>query len=187
MCSFFGGGLNLKGSHELLLLGEGLESSVSVLGRGVDEFDIEFLGHPGLGGGEDGLSEDERSLARSHNSSLDKDEIFLDLSVVRESTHGGDVLLDGISLAGSVVGGSTNLTGSNSVDLLVDFGSGVVTHTTTSSNGPLDGSGMPGSDTSDLTETSVRFTLQSFDSVSLDDTGHTVTASDSDGVNDLVV
>merc|ERR1711981_330037 len=81
------------------------ESSVSDLGGGVDEFNIELFGLPGLGGGVDRLSEDERSLARSHNSSLDKDEIFFDLSVVREASHGGDVLLDSISLTSSVVGG----------------------------------------------------------------------------------
>jgi hypothetical protein len=187
MRSFFGDGLNLKGSHELLLLGEGLESSVSVLGRGVDEFDIEFLGHPGLGGGEDGLSEDERSLASTNDSTLDEDEIFIDNTVVRESTDRGDVLLNGISLAHSVGGLSSAGTGTDSVDFLVHLSSRVVTQLSASSNSPLDCSGMPGSDTSDLTETSVRFTLQSFDSVSLDDTGHTVTASDSDGVNDLVV
>ena len=34
-------------------------ASVSVLGLGVDEFDIELLGHPGFGAGEDGLSDND--------------------------------------------------------------------------------------------------------------------------------
>jgi len=188
MRSFFGSSsLNLHGSHELLLLGKGLESSMSVLGRGIDEFDIEFLGHPGLGGGENRLSEDERSLASTNDSTLDEDEIFIDNTVVRETTHRSDVLLNGIGLAHSVGGLSSAGTGGDSVDFLVHLSSRVVTQLSASSNSPLDCSGMPGSDTSDLAETSVRFTLQPFDSVSLDDTGHTVTASDSDGVDDLVV
>lgn len=160
---------------------------MSVLGGGVDEFNIELLGLPGLGGGVDGLSDDEGSLAGSHNSSLDEEEVFVDLSVVRESTHGGDVLLDGISFAGSVVGGTTDDSGSNSVDFLVDLGSGVVTHTTASSDRPLDGSGMPGSDTSNLAETSVRFSLESLASVSLNNTLHSLTAGNSDNIGALVV
>jgi len=159
---------------------------VTVLGGGVDEFNFEVLGLPGLGSGLDRLSEDERSLARSHNSTLDEDEIFVDLSVVRESTHGGDVLLNGISLAGSVVNGTTDGSGSNSVKFLVDFGSGVVTHSSSSANSPLDSSGMPGSDTSDLSETSVRFSLESLASVSLDDTLHSLSSGNTDGVNALV-
>jgi hypothetical protein len=159
---------------------------VTVLGGGVDEFDFELFVLPGLGGGVDRLSEDERSLARSHNSTLDEDEIFVDLSVVRESTHGGDVLLNGISLAGSVVNGTTDGSSSNSVKFLVDFGSGVVTHSSSSANSPLDSSGMPGSDTSDLSETSVRFSLESLASVSLDDTLHSLSSGNTDGVNALV-
>merc|ERR1719272_2252365 len=60
--------------------------------------------------------------------------------------------------------------------ILVDLGSGVVTHTTASSDRPLDGSGMPGSDTSNLAETSVRFSLESLASVSLNNTLHSLTA-----------
>ena len=103
---------------------------MTVLGGGVDEFNFEVLGLPGLGSGLDRLSEDERSLARSHNSTLDEDEIFVDLSVVRESTHGGDVLFDGISFAGTVVDNVLDGTSSYSVDLFVHLGSVMVTHLT---------------------------------------------------------
>ena len=106
---------------------------------------------------------------------------------MRESTEWGDVLLNGISLAHSVVGGTTFSTSSDSVDLLVEFSSGVVTELTASSDRPLDGRWMPSSDTSDLANTSMGASLQSFNSESLDDTLHTLTSGNSDGIDALRV
>ena len=63
----------------------------------------------------------------------------------------------------------------------------MVTHLTTSGNCPLDSSGMPSSDTSDLAETSVRFTVESLDTESLDDTGITFTSGDTNDVAHLVL
>lgn len=175
-----------EGSHELVSLFLGLETSVSVLGRGVDELDVKLFGLPGLDDGEEGLSDDERSLAGSDDSTLDEEEIFVDFTVVGESTHGGNVLFNGISIAGSVVGDVSDLTGTDSVDLLVHLSSVMVTHLTSSGDCPLDSSGMPSSDTSDLTETSVRFTVKSLDTESLDDTLHTVTLGDTVDINAFV-
>ena len=93
------------------------------LGGGVNELDVELLGLPGLGGWEDGLTEHNWSLLGSSNTSLDEHEVLVDLSVVRESSQWSDVLLNGIGSSGSVVLGSTNCTGSNSVHLLVKLGS----------------------------------------------------------------
>jgi len=96
---------------------------VTVLGGSVDELNLELLGLPGLGAGEESLADNDWSLACSHNTTLDKEEIFVDNTVVRESTHGGDVLVDGIGLAHSVVVDTMDGTSTDSVDFLVDLGS----------------------------------------------------------------
>jgi len=159
---------------------------MSVLGGSVDELDVELFGLPSLDNGEEGLSDDERSLAGSDDSTLDEEEIFVDNTVVRESTHGGDVLLNGISFASGVVGDVADCTSTDSVDLLVHLSSVMVAHLTTSGNCPLDSSGMPSSDTSNLAETSVRFTVESLDAESLDNTLHTFTFSNTVDVDALV-
>lgn len=63
---------------------------------GIDELNLELLSLPGLGSCEDGLSENDWSLSGSSNTSLDENEVLVDLSVMWESTHWGDVLLNGI-------------------------------------------------------------------------------------------
>ena len=176
-----------EGSENLLLLSEGLEATVTVLGGSVDELDIDLLGLPGLDSGEDRLSEGDGSLAGASDTTLDEDEVLVDLTVMGEATHGGDVLLDGISLGGSVVGDTTNGTSADSVDLLVELSSGVITELTAAGNRPLDGRGMPGTDTSDLTETSMRLTVKTGDTESLDDTTCSLTAGNTDGVDALGV
>jgi len=159
---------------------------VSVLGRGVNKLDVELLGLPCLDNGEEGLSNDKRSLAGSDDSTLDEEEIFFDLTVVGESTHGGDVLLNGISFAGGVVGNVADFTGTDSVDFLVHLSSVMVAHLTTSGDCPLDSSGMPSSDTSDLAKTSMGLTVESLDAESLDNTLHTVTLGDTGNIDDFV-
>jgi len=159
---------------------------VSVLGGGVDELDIELLGLPGLHNGEQSLSNDQGSLASSGDSTLDEEEIFVDLTVVGEATHRGNVLLDGVGLASGVVHDVADGTSTDSVDLLVHLSSVVVAHLTTSGDGPLDGSGMPSSDTSDLAETSVGLAVESLDTESLDDTLHSETLGDTADIDALV-
>jgi len=159
---------------------------VSVLGRGVDELDVQLLGLPSLHNGEQSLSDHERSLASSSDSTLDEEEIFVDLTVVGETTHGGDVLLNGIGFASGVVHDVADGTSSNSVDLLVHLSSVMVAHLTTSGDRPLDGSGMPSSDTSDLAQTSVRFAVKSLDTESLDDTLHSLTLGDTADIDAFV-
>ena len=155
------------------------------LGSGVNELDIDLLGLPGLGGGEDALSHGDGSLSGAHDTTLDKNEVLVDFTVVREATKRSDVLGDGISLSSGVVLDTTDGTGSNSVDLVVDLSTGVVTELTTSGDRPLDGGGMPGADTGDLTETSMRLTGESGDAESLDDAAHTLTTGDTDGIDAL--
>ena len=177
----------LEETHDLSLLVEGLEASVTVLGGSVNELDVELLSLPGLGGWEDGLSEDEWSLLGTSNTSLDKNEVLIDNTVVWEATHWGDVLVNGISIGSGVIGDTTNSTGTNSVDLLVELGSAVVAHLTASGNSPLNGSWMPGSDTGDLSETSMCLTLESLDTESLDDTLGSLTLGDTNEIDALVL
>ena len=61
----------------------------------------------------------------------------------------------------------------------------MVTELTTSGDRPLDGARMPSSDTGDLAETSMRLTVETADTESLDHTGHTLTAGNTDSVNAL--
>jgi len=109
----------------------------------------------------------------------------VDNTVVGEATKRSNVLLNSISLGGSVVLGATNSTGTDSVDLLVEFSSAVVAELTGTGDGPLNGSGMPSSDTTDLAETSVGLARHAGDTESLDDTGGSLTAGNTDGVDHL--
>lgn len=111
-----------EGSEDLVLLSGSLETTVTNLRGSVDKFDIDRLGLPGFDSREDALSESDRSLASAHDTTLDKDEVLVDLTVVGETTERGDVLDNGISLSGSVVLDTTDGTGSDSVDLVVELG-----------------------------------------------------------------
>ena len=110
---------------------------------------------------------------------------MVDNTVVGEATKRSNVLFNSISLSGSVVLGATNSTGTDSVDLLVEFSSAVVAELTGTGDGPLNGSGMPSSDTTDLAETSVGLARHAGDTESLDDTGGSLTAGNTDGVDHL--
>lgn len=111
---------------------------------------------------------------------------MIDLSVVGEATHGGDVLLNGIVSAGGVVLDTSLSSSTNAVNLVVDLGSGVVAALTGASHSPLDGSWMPGTDTSNLAKTSVSLSSEFFGTESLDDTLSSLTLGDTDGINALV-
>lgn len=106
---------------------------------------------------------------------------------MREATHGGNVLLNGVSLAHGVVVDSTDLTGADAVDLLVDFGSGVVTLLTTASDSPFDCRGMPGTDASNLAGTSMCLTVKTRNAKSLDWANCTLSAGHTNGLDHFVV
>jgi hypothetical protein len=179
--------LGSKGTKPLVLLLEGLEATVTVLGRGIDELNLDVLGHPSAGSGEDGLAHNDGTLADAHDATLDEEVILVDLTVVGETTERGDVLLNSIVGGGSVVGNTTASTSSDTVDLLVDLGTAMVTELTTTADCPLDSRGMPGTDTSDLTETSMGLSGESGDTESLDGTLGTLSLGDTDGINNFVV
>ena len=174
-------------SEDLVLLGSSLETSVTVLGGSIDELDVDVLGLPGLGGGEDGLSEGDGSLASAHDTTLDKDVILVDLTVVGEAAKRSDVLGDSVGLSGGIVLDTVDGTGTNAVDLLVELSSAMVAELTTAGDRPLDGGGMPGTDTSDLTETSMRLSVKTRDTESLDNTTCSLTAGNTNGVKALAL
>jgi len=158
---------------------------VANLGGSIDKFDIDVLCLPRFDGGEDRFSNGDSSLSCALNTTLDEEEVLVDFTVVREATHGGDILGDSIGISGSIIIDTVDSTSTNSIDLLVHVCSRVVAKLTASSDSPLDGRRMPGSDTGDLSETSMRFSVQSGDAESLDDTGHTLTLGNTDGINAL--
>jgi len=160
---------------------------VTDLGSGIDELEVNFLGLPRLGGWEDGLSESDWSLLGTSNTTLDEDVVVVDNTVVWETTEWGDVLLNGIGLSSGVVGNSVDGSSTDLEDLLVELSSGVVTHLTAAGNSPLNGRWMPGTDTSDLTDTSMGLVLETLALESGDNTLGSVTAGDSDGIDALVL
>jgi len=106
---------------------------------------------------------------------------------VRETSQGGDVLFSDIGISGSVVLGSTSGSFSDSVDFLVQFGSVVISALTSSGNTPGNSSGMPSSDTSDFSVTSVRFLLEMSDSPSGNDTLESVTLGDTNNIKNFIL
>jgi len=135
----------------------------------------------------EGLSDGDLSLSWSTNVTSEEEEVLVDDTVVWESTNWGNVLDMSISLGGSVVVDTSDGTSSNSVDLLVDLGSVVITEVTSSGDSPLDCRWMPSTDTSDLSETSSGLSWKSGDTESLDDTLSSLTSGDRDSIDHLVV
>jgi len=104
-----------------------------------------------VGSYDDGFSEGDGSFSGSDNSSLDHQKVFSDVSIVRESTHGGNFLIGEIKLGGTIVG----ILLSNSVNLLGDFSSVMESVLTGSGDGEGNSGWMPSSNTSNLSETFV--------------------------------
>ena len=157
------------------------------LGRGIDEFNFEFEGSEGRSLWEKSLSNGDLSLSWSTDSTFNEEEIFVNDTVMWESTEWGDVLGVSISFGRGVVVDTSDSTLTNSVDLLVDVSSMEVTEITSSSNSPLDCRWMPGTNTSDLSETSSSLSWKSRDTESLDNTLSTLTSGNGDGIDHLVV
>jgi len=143
----------LERTHELSLLFECLESSMAKLGRSVDELEFHLLQSISVGWIEEGLSEGQNSLLGSHDTSLEDEEIVVHLSVSHKTSNRGNSLLGEIKLGG---GAGLVVLLSDSVDLLVHFCSVVVSMLTSTRDSIADSSGMPGSDTSNLSQTLVR-------------------------------
>ena len=90
--------LGSQRTQELGLFFGSLESSVTLLGRGIDELDVDGLQVLAAGVLHQRLTKNQRTLLDTDNGTLKHDPIFLDLTIVDESSHGGDSLLGKISL-----------------------------------------------------------------------------------------
>jgi len=116
----------------------------------------------------------------------DEEVVVVDNTVEGETTERGNILLNSICFSCSIVGNTSNCTSADTVDLFVDFSTGVVTLLTCACDCPLDGSWMPGTDTSNLAKTSVSLSSEFLGTESLDDTLSSLTLGDTDGINALV-
>jgi len=180
----------LEWSHELPLFFDGLKSTVSEFGGGIDGFEVDLFQIFSFVVDEKWFSEDDWSLSDSHAGTFDHQEIVLDLTVMREATDWIDGFFGEISFGGTVVEVDLSVFGfvslAESVDFLVDFNSVVVTFLTSSSDGVGNSGWMPGSDTGDLSETSMGFSWEFLGTPSAGDTFSSVTLGDSDAVGVVV-
>ena len=93
----------LQRTHERRLLGVGLEPSVTKLGGGINELEIDLLQGSLLGVSEQRLPEGEHPLLGTNAAALDHEETLLHFTVVREATHGVDGLVGKIVVGAGVV------------------------------------------------------------------------------------
>jgi hypothetical protein len=167
-----------------VLLLEGLESAVTVLGGSIDELQVDGLQVRALGGDHDTLAESHGALSGTSNATLEHKEVLVDLAVVGETTHRGDALLGQIRLGGTRHGVALLAEAQHA---LVDLGTVVVTLLTSASNGGFNAGRMPSTDTGDLAKTSVGLSGQAGNTPTTHDTSITVTASGRAHVEDLAL
>jgi len=157
---------------------------VSPFGGSVDVFQVDLLESDTFSVNQEGFPQSEQPLSGSHHASLQHQEVFVDLTVVMESSHGGDSLVSQIERCGGAVRISLS---SNSVDLLVYLSPVMVTILTGSGNREADSRRMPGSNTGYLPQTFVSFPGQFLGSPSEGNTIISVTASYSNNIHHLVL
>lgn len=157
---------------------------MSSLGRSIDELEGDFLEVSSLGGSSEGKSESDGSLLGTGDGTLDHDPVVPDDTVVGESSHRGDPLVLGQVMSGGSIGLHTISLLGDSVDLLGDLTSVMVSVLTSSGDLELDLSRVPSSDTGDLSQTSMSLSGKSGHTPSGDDTVDTSTLGDGEDIND---
>jgi len=180
----------LEWSHKLSFFFDGLESTVTEFGGGIDGFQVDLFQIFSFVVGQQWFSENDWSLSDTHAGSLDHDKVVLDFTVVWEASDWIDGFFSQIGFGGTVVHVDLAVfglvAGTQSVDLLVDFDSVVVTFLTASSNGVGNSGWMPSTNTSDLSETSVRFSGKFLGTPSAGYTLSSVTLSDTNAIGVVV-
>lgn len=167
-----------------MLLSRGLESTLTELGGSVDPLELNLLEGSSGGVNLEGLSEGNNSLLDTGDGTLEDDKVVLDLTVSDETTHGGDGLLGAVKLSGTV---RLVVTTADSVDLVVDGSSVVVTVLTGTGNSPLNVGRMPSTDTGDLSQTTMSLSGKSGGTPSVGNTLVTVTLGDGNDIDVLVL
>jgi len=149
----------LEGSHEGTLFLVRLETTMTELGGSVDPFQVDLLESSAFGVRDERLAKGENSLLGSDAAALEHNKVVLDFTVVRETTHRSDGFVCEIGLSCSVVLDefATVLVDSftDSVDLLVDLGTVMVTLLTRSGDRVGYSGWMPCTNASDLPQTFV--------------------------------
>jgi len=160
----------LGSAQEFLLLVDGLEASMAVLGGSIDELEVEWLVVRAACRRDERLAEGDGALAGTSNAAFDHDPVLVDLAVVRKSTNRGDALLGEISLSGSRFG-ITLL--SNAEDPLVDLSTVMVSLLTSTSNGGGDTGRMPRSNASNLAKSTMSLARKTSDAPTANNAGVT--------------
>jgi len=181
----------LEGSHECCLVGRGLETSVSQLGAGVDELQVDGLEGGALGVNQERLAQGDDALLGSDAATLDHQEVVVNFSVEGETSHWSDRLVGDVVFGRSVVLDDLAILGvdasADAVDLLVDLGTVMVTFLTSASDGEGNTRWMPSSDTSDLAETLVSLARKFLRVPTAGDTLETFTLGDGNAIDHFVL
>jgi len=180
----------LEWSHKLSFFLDGLESTVTEFGGGIDGFQVDLFQIFSFVVGQQWFSENDWSLSDTHAGSLDHDKVVLDFTVVWEASDWIDGFFSQIGFGGTVVHVDLAVFGlvasTQSVDFFVDFNSVVVTFLTASGNGVGNSGWMPSTNTSDLSETSVCFSGKFLGTPSAGYTLSSVTLSDTNAIGVVV-
>lgn len=164
---------------------------MSDLRGGIDELELDLLEVFSLVVHVEWLSEADGSLSDAHARTLDHEEVVLDLAVMGEAADGVDRLDGEIGGGGAIVQVDLAVLGlvasADSVDLLVDLHTVMVTLLTASSNGEADSRRMPSTNTGNLSETSMRLSRQFLGAPSAGYTLSSVTLGDTNAVKVVVL
>ena len=172
----------LEWTHKCFLLFDRLEATVTHLGGRIDKLELDRLQSRSGCLLEQGFSECDGSLLWATYTTLDHDKVALDQTIVNKSTNGVDRFISDIDDSGGVVSDlfavDGVVTGTNTVHLLVNLSSVMVTLLTGSSNGEGNTRWMPCSNTGNLSETLVSLSWQFLCMPSRSDTVVTATLGD---------
>jgi len=175
----------LATAEEAFLLFRGLEATVTELGSGIDELEVDLLQSGTRLLREERLTESQDTTLRANNATLEHQELLVDDTVVREAANRGDGFLGKIGCGGSV-GRVLLKRFTNAVDLLVHLGTMMVSVLTSASNLEIDTGRMPRSNTGDLTNTTMGLTSKLGDAPTSGDTFVTVTLGDAHNIDAFV-
>jgi hypothetical protein len=123
--------------------------------RGVDELEFDLLKILPASMGDQRLPKHEHFLLGAHAAALDHDVIVLDLTIMREPSHGGDILLGRVVHGRRIVSAAPALTLAHPVYFLVELSPVVVAELAGPCDCPGHSGRMPGSDAAYFTVTPV--------------------------------